>query len=431
MGSEKMSKSTNGIMIEYPSTVGLSWRDRLVRWSRWTIPVPKEAEKDCTVQNEEVECNNQESIPIAQSSPASQKDSPSETSSMPSTHSVYKVKNLSMLKSGSTAYWDSPDDFDLDTSAIMGHVLHCQPPEATAPLQESALSVNSIRSFSNAVPNISKLLTNAVNLGEVAREIVVMRFLPDPFSKAVPQCLHNHSTFPAVEVRFNVNSETRELFFHSVLAILSTEISDLMLPNSPTDIRFQQRSTAALHVARDNLPEGLSKFCEQSNLTLDFASNGGLTMPPSLTLPCPPFHPLWKNPSNEDTKNDPETPIDYLFTGLEIRKILPLRFEGWRLLYTSIEAGKAGGRRGELQLRPQRMKRTDDAGKTTEEAFMESAFRLADPSLTVAQARRVMQRMVSYQASNEYHGAEPLGRILKYAVKRPSDFELPDFEDDE
>jgi hypothetical protein len=117
------------------------------------------------------------------------------------------------------------------------------------------------------------------------------------------------------------------------------------------------------------------------------------------------------------TKDAEMQEVEYLFAGLEIRKTISMDFEGWRLVYTSVEAGKAGGRRGELRLRPTRTVESDDPKLESEEAFLESAFRLADASYTSLKVRKVV--LENLRMVPTYGGRSP-DRIFKCFAKRPT-----------
>jgi hypothetical protein len=64
--------------------------------------------------------------------------------------------------------------------------------------------------------------------------------------------------------------------------------------------------------------------------------------------------------------------VEYLFAGLEVRSMITLNWKGWRIIYTSIEAGRAGGRRSELKLRP-----IYEGKVSSQEDFLQAANELA------------------------------------------------------
>jgi hypothetical protein len=109
--------------------------------------------------------------------------------------------------------------------------------------------------------------------------------------------------------------------------------------------------------------------------------------------------------------------IEYLFAGREVRKTITTEFDGWRLLYTSVEAGKVGGRRGELRLRPARTAEPDDPKLETEEAFLETAFKLADASYSSFEARNIIEKLVR---TVPMYREKATDRVFKFFAKRPA-----------
>jgi hypothetical protein len=109
---------------------------------------------------------------------------------------------------------------------------------------------------------------------------------------------------------------------------------------------------------------------------------GRLETPPGLTLPIAAHLCGGELPESQLNPQNESFDVEYIFGGLEYRSTLAFDFDGWNLLYTSVEGGKADGRKGELRLRPRRMNyKIMDPGKTpaawTEE-FIEAAYRLID-----------------------------------------------------
>lgn len=323
------------------------------------------------------------------------------------------------------AFWSK--EVSVQSSALMGTVLYTQPESSTskAGSQQKPLFADATRCFSTAVPGISRLLATAFASNIKSTESIVMRFLPNPFfatsSKDSPIGATALSAFPPVEMRFAIDPTTKVLGLNFIHAIVSNENSDLMLPDSPMDIRFQQKTTSRLYCNQWSLPQGIGEFLNKSNLSLDLL-RGGLQAPPSLKIPIAAhlctkdaFKLLGPNQKDTDIQD-----VEYLFVGLEIRRTIATEFEGWRLLYTSVEAGKAGGRRGELRLRPARTVESDDPELETEEAFLETAFKLADASYTPIKARRVIDKLVKMVTTYMERDGVDSKRTFKYFGKRPT-----------
>lgn len=148
-----------------------------------------------------------------------------------------------------------------------------------------------------------------------------------------------------------------------------------MLPYNNIDVRFQQRTTSRLD---QNSIEPVRDYIQQSDLKM--SGSKLLQTPPSIRIPIDSHLCRGPGPSllgEVDSKGDkiPKSnvrEVEYLFAGLEIRSTLSFEYRSWLLRYTSIEAGKAGGRRSELALRPSR-----DRKPAVEKDLIKMAYELA------------------------------------------------------
>lgn len=428
VGCKEIPTAAHGVLVKYPMTEGLAWRDRLRQWTRWVIPVTRD-----TGANGEVDQTPRESEEPGQLSPPAQdhfqiKDISGPASQLSSFDSkAFPEPEFGEIRSPSTSHgggW-SPY-FDVQSSALIGSVLynHSETLSLGDPRTKS-FSASTIRSFSTFVPNISRILTKLYSRPE-ADEHLILRFTPNPFAHSPtsgrPFGSATLRAFPPIELRFRVDPETKALNPNFIRAIVSTENSDLMLPDAASDIRFQQRTTSKLWSRRGKLPKGMTDFLEASNLTVD-DSQGELTIPPTVKIPIATFlcNPLYSKVLNATKEDDETHNVEYLFAGFESRKTIVSKFQGWRLLYSSVDAGKSGGRKGELRLLPQRTDPSNDPSSETYEAFLATAYRLADSSFSPVAARRVDVdndvRRVSY--SNFSHFA----RMPKITFQRDRDSE--------
>jgi hypothetical protein len=389
-------------LVKYYSVEGLSWRDRLRQWMRWTTPIGKEKtnyrkrDRASTLGNE----NQVQTWDPPPSVPASE----------------------SPPNSTGTKYWDRRTF--TETSAIMGMVLHSSPDASQANLLLTSKPgeprwQNAITTFSTQVPNLSRVLSRG-NVKERGTKIdyLVLRLLPNPFfvpeiSTSVSPPPEGQETaksndanqktvdgkkvqvyapterrdktgaigavalwaFPPVEMRFSIDPDTKETKLRDIQAIVEEDQTDVMLPHNAVDVRFQQRTTTRL--IRKFNPQ-IRRFLKKCQLSL--TSKVVLEAPPTITLPIskhicrkPGFKLLDGNTADgKETGEDEVRQVPYLFAGLEIRSTLVLDYGQWRLLYTSIEAGRTGGRRAEVRIRPVK------SGKvSTEKEFVHAAYRLA------------------------------------------------------
>lgn len=436
LGSRQASKSSSGVFIRYTAIDGLGWRDRLRTWTRWTAPIVKKQLEDgpkssnsaleppandtiSPAKNESIDSviaskettdaveqkNDSQTAPIAKrvddeesnsvlEPPANDTLTPTKNESPDSamvfketTDSVEQKNNGQPAETSAahdvseiSARWE--DSYRLESSALIGSVLHSYDNDdhaSTMSLRPVGRTAKVRRTFSTAVPNISTLLGSDSTLGARKRphRTLIMQFQPNPFfkssktSKAVGAAAL--SVFPPVEMRFSVEQKTAYKL-RDILAVVSVGNSDLMLPESASDVRFQQRSVSNLVASAGQYPPGIAEFLRNSSLDL---KDGNFDAPAKLTIPiaahlCPVrgFQFMGEGEEGADTQD-----VEYLFTGLEIRKTVMTFYEGWRLHYTSIEAGRAAGRRGELRLLPVRLDRSEVPA--TEEDFLDAACRLA------------------------------------------------------
>ena len=306
-----------------------------------------------------------------------------------------RIKKTKATKEGEPPNW-SPDLFT-ETSVLFGSVLHSPTQPISAPISAEMLADDSIvQTFSSHVPNISRLLSKShTKLDEKEAEHVVRRvvvhFQPNPFY--VPPTIKGKirrgplgpatlSAFPPIEMVFDIaDNPSRTAKLKYIQAVVNEGKKDVMLPGSAVDLRFHQRTTSRL---KRRYIEQVEDFLKKSHL--DLAGDRPLETPPSITLPisrhiCRP--PSFKLLDGKDSKPNDETAkdirdVEYLYTGLEIRRTRAFNYRGWLLLYTSSEGGRAGGARGELRLRP--IKHTPEKGGAEimqEEDLVKFAYRIA------------------------------------------------------
>jgi hypothetical protein len=358
----------NATLISYPSVEGLPWRERLRRWTRWTTPISKENHN-----TNELDIKKAPSILV--STPSRSQEHPT---------SMKKLTAKPSEEGDGSTYWAS--DLFTETSALMGSVIHSSlSPMPSSPSSAPPMKLADdymVHSYSTHIPNISRVLsksTTSLHNKDIQR--IILRFQPNPFYQGTPVKgaigAAALAAFPPIEMIFDVaDNDLNITKLKYVQAIVSESKTDIMLPDNAVDLRFQQRTTSRL---KRRYIDQVREFLKKSKLSLKGA--GALETPPSIILPIsshicrePGFklldakHP--KSKSNQPEEDFRE--VEYLFTGLEVRRTLGFQYKGWLLLYTSVEAGKAGGRRGELRLRPSQFQKV-----AKEEDFVQMAYNLA------------------------------------------------------
>ena len=203
-------------------------------------------------------------------------------------------------------------------------------------------------------------------------------------------------------MRFTVEPKTGAVKLVAVHAVIATENTDIMLTHASIDLRFQQHSLRKLQFVPSALPKGIREFLAAANLSRA-RGQGKLETPGKISML------LEKHVCNAEhfgqlgmkDPGDRMFEVEYLFAGMEVRNTLLLdTVDGWRLRYTSVDAGKAIGKRGELALLP--VKSLGAIGQDTEEEFIEAAFGVAGvlDKGVVAKVRNYLSGSVKW-----YHGS--------------------------
>lgn len=342
--------------MPYSSVDNLPWRDRLRQWTRFTYPVTKPSAAEPNVRKDALS-HVKHRLPLLNLFLGSNELPSNSTKDITESQSVGKQIDddgiTTSAESTKRAHWN--DQYFTESSAIIGSVIHSHPahdPTIFMPPQRYNPSAKPLKSFSAGAQNISHAIGESRLEVERPVEAVTMRFLPSPWAgfntdgSAIG--LEALSIYPPVEIRFSVHPETKELLLEDVHAIVQTRVVDLMLPDLPVDLRLQQRIISSLEPQPLQLNQ-ITSFLQQSQLSL--TSGQQLVTPPELILPMAKH--LCSTPSTEVSQKlgSDVQEVTYMFAGLEYRNSVAMDYKGWRLLYTSVEGGKADGRRGELKLR--------------------------------------------------------------------------------
>ncbi|KAM3073003.1 hypothetical protein ACMFMG_008722 [Clarireedia jacksonii] len=381
---------------------GLPWHQRMQRWYRWTVPIAKEAANNQTseepkqvsrvtgkTQNEAPRTSSDDSSPQSKIS-AQYRTLFGDPDDIPDVVSGSGQRSPTSKTDDAETSWDTEVAWShansIETSAVAGRVLHCFPTDNIfVPRELSSISKPEVlHTFSSDISTLFRALRDAPLLTPRPFETLVMRFKPNPWAEQTgggrigSEAL---AMFPLIEMRFSINHKYRHAQLRDVKAIKSSDTSDLMLPQSTFDLRFQHR--VASHMIPIYGPRGsrvfspsIESFVAKCNLDLD--SDRPLETPASIKIPmadhiCSPGARSLVDTQGQ-FKDHKQFPVDYLFAGLEYRNTMVFDFDGWETTYTTIEGGKAGGSGSELRLLPIRR----DKKLAYEEDFMQSAYRMVD-----------------------------------------------------
>ncbi|KAH7037638.1 mitochondrial inner-membrane-bound regulator-domain-containing protein [Microdochium trichocladiopsis] len=150
---------------------------------------------------------------------------------------------------------------------------------------------------------------------------------------------------PILELRLTIE-DTKVLGIQSLRAIKHKTVSDVMLPGSLIDMRVTQTQYVELEGQKDDIAawQPLADFLGNARIELD---RGKVDMASRQRFPIPRH--LF---STEELAGDPNELVStqYEFVGLELHRAVSMPYEGFKMTYTSIEAGQGGGRRAEFSV---------------------------------------------------------------------------------
>ncbi|ROW10286.1 hypothetical protein VMCG_01662 [Cytospora schulzeri] len=281
--------------------------------------------------------------------------------------------------------------FKVSTNAVFGHILHEHSPSLIKALsQPTTALVNWPRALSPLIPPIANMdlpgwvpYNNPID----ATSTVLMRFVPyTEVTNTIKDTADTTTQAPQLELRLDA-SDRRILGARSLRAVSQTSISDILLPTEHVDVRSTQRLYAELPGRAIDSTEGMAPLVDFLRASRLEPGKGELVTPPRL---CDLGLPGWllrggsssgsssgsdgqvvsaaaehqqQGVNNNDHKGGllPPTPgstpsdealvpTSYVFAGLEVHRTLQTTYDGWKLVYTSVEAGQGGGRRAELSL---------------------------------------------------------------------------------
>lgn len=287
--------------------------------------------------------------------------------------------------------------FRVRTNAVFGHVLHLFQPDWTHSVNKAVATIkalaNSPRAISPLIPPVAKMDLQGwvpYSIPSDMTAMVMMRFVPsnDDNVNADAASDEQSQMNPAPLLELCMKASDEDIIeIDSLRAVARTQVSDFLFPSEAVDVRTTQRLEAELPGSIIEDMDGMSPlitFLMNSRLQV---KEGKLLTPPRITklgLPQWMFRDhheefvahkksLAAEKSSSDSaktnkkgqraqdpkeqeqrdKEDAAAPLretSYVFAGLEVHRMLETVYDGWKLAYTSIEAGQGGGRRAELSL---------------------------------------------------------------------------------
>lgn len=381
----------NGKLIEdHSSKEKLSWTDRRREWGRLCLPLtskqPRTA-KSWPLTTDILQFKiepTEEDLALPTSTYQRKLDKVYQTVSpigLPILEEEQPKEQISEQKQEATdatpSGWRA---FKITTSAAFGHVLHLNEPKLAQNIARPDISTKLAtwpRTFAPLIPPVAKLDLPGWGPYDGTKSLastILMRFVP--FSEDTGATIYTERA-PPLELRLSGDAD-KVTAIHSLRAMNRTSISDILLPAEQVDVRMTQREYAELPPASIDSAEGMEPLRNFLNKSLLEPSAGRLVTPPrlhNLGLPrwllAPPgsISIASTNARAKAKKTKaaaaaarlpqhlPHTPegnelrkASFVFAGLEQHHAVETTYDGWKLVYTSIEAGQGGGRRAELSL---------------------------------------------------------------------------------
>ncbi|KAI1749308.1 hypothetical protein F4782DRAFT_514124 [Xylaria castorea] len=378
------SEHSGRLIVDVTSKAKLAWKDKLAQWARFVHPLtPKEesvANPTLPIKQFELPLE-----PIERTEPVEES-----LESLPETESPLHPVKWSNVSRTSTV-------------ACFGQVLHSYQSSNPTPLLSDLLASTDRRLFTPATPHplhVSKFGASDSDGSSplvTTKSTIVIRFWQCPASdpsvmltKEASSLAQDAPRAPALELRLAA-SDHEVKGIESFRAITRAHHTDVMLPSSLVDVRFTQTQYETVQaLGRGTTLADWAPLADYLGHAVFDLANGKLETPPRQRFPVP-RRLLTAPPSSvsaDELHPDDLVDVSYEFVGLEFHRSVTLPYEGHQLTYTSIEAGKGGGRRAEVTLEPiqplnSTTPATETAGKgTLQENFLECCSRLvADRSL--------------------------------------------------
>jgi len=242
-------------------------------------------------------------------------------------------------KTGSLASsWDT--ELRYNTSTVFGQVLY---PMNVPAGQDIEQQIQSRREFLTTVPRLRQFLTEMGSKNLKQYEELSIRLIPSHLSASDTVSAKD---LPDLDIRIAIITDSQTTSLRSVRLIVGERQSDVLLPDELMDLRFVVESYLP---ASKQVDQRILDFVEASNLNI--LGQDRLKTPASLTISIPP-HAIRSRARTSNADLDPgsEIQVNYIFAGLSHRSSLQDDFLKYRLEYSTIEAGRTGGRRDELRL---------------------------------------------------------------------------------
>lgn len=155
--------------------------------------------------------------------------------------------------------------------------------------------------------------------------------------------------FPEIDMRITIDSTAKQTYLREVRLITQERVSDILLPEHAVDVQFD--ACSYIVASPEDIDPRIVQFVNESNFNVWGADR--LKTPSRLRLSIPKLalrqpDDATKAAFQEEVSATAEA--EYAFASMDHRSHMTLKYQGFPVIFTTIEAGQSGGRRDELRL---------------------------------------------------------------------------------
>jgi len=198
-------------------------------------------------------------------------------------------------------------------------------------------AIDSRRTMTTTVPEILQSLEDVPFSAQDVRHELRVRLTP---SRVEDDSSVDLKFLPEIDLRIGPRKEKEPTQIRSVQLIRNVTESDLLLPREVADIRFRSHTASE---ATTQIDPKIQRFVEESNF--DVWGEERLRTPSKLSLRIPKWA-IHQDAGQDITRT---IGVEYAYHSMEYQSYMSFSFRGVRMFYSTVEAGKAGGRRSELR----------------------------------------------------------------------------------
>ena len=196
------------------------------------------------------------------------------------------------------------------------------------------------------LPLIPGLVSSLHRFGSLEKneDFCQIRLVPSSKNMSLPVPVE---ALPDLEIRMFLDKEEKKAYIKDVRLVTGKE-KDFLQPQHAVDLRFARKK--CVYARDDGVDPRITSFVRDSNFDIWGTERLGTPLGLSLSIPALAIQPHEGfDPTSHET-----LVVDYTSLGLEQTSSLTMAYQepgSWSTLtYTSVEAGRIGGRRDELSL---------------------------------------------------------------------------------